>query len=71
MPGRGFMPGGGGAGMPGAANRIGMGDQQGAQARAMQVQTGRPPMSRRQPFPGRGGASRFGGRGRGRGRFRR
>jgi len=54
MPGRGFMPGGGGAGMPGAAPRIGMGDQQGAQARAMQVQTGRPPMSRRMGFPGRG-----------------
>ncbi|KKN76729.1 hypothetical protein LCGC14_0367000 [marine sediment metagenome] len=58
MPGRGFMPGGGGAGMPGGANRIGMGDQQGAQARAMQVQTGRPPMSRRQPFPGRSRRSR-------------
>jgi len=58
MPGRSFMPGGGGAGMPGVAPRIGMGDQQGAQARALQVQTGRPPMSRRQPFPGRGGRRR-------------
>lgn len=58
MPGGGFMPGGGGAGMPGATNRIGMADQQGGQARAMQVQTGRPPMSRRQGFPGRGGRRR-------------
>jgi len=73
MPGRGFMPGGGGAGMPGGANRIGMGDQQGALARATQVQTGRPPMSRRQGFPGRGGpGGGFGRRrGRGRGRFQR
>ncbi len=59
MPGRGFMPGGGGAGMSGGANRIGMGDQQGAQARAMQVQTGRPPMSRRMGF-GRGRRRRGG-----------
>lgn len=87
MPGRSFMPGGGGAGMPGGAPssmrgylqmkrqqmsregrgqgpRIGMGDQQGALARATQVQTGRPPMSRRQGFPGRGGRGRLGGRGR-------
>lgn len=69
MPGRSFMPGGGGAGMPGGGNRIGMGDQQGALARAMQVQTGRPPISRRQPFPGRGGPG--GGFGRRRGRMRR
>ena len=33
--------------------RIGTGDQQGALARAMQTQTGRPPISRRAPFPGR------------------
>ncbi len=63
MPGGQFMnqfrPGGGGAGMPGGANRIGMGDQQGAQARAMQVQTGRPPMSRRMGF-GRGRRRRGG-----------
>ena len=52
----------GGAGRPGAVPRIWMGDQQGGQARALQVQTGRPPMSRRQPFPG--------GRRRSRGRFR-
>ncbi len=70
MPGRSFMPGGGGAGMPGGANRIGMGDQQGALARATQVQTGRPPMSRRQGFPGRGGRGRFARNPRGRGRFR-
>lgn len=43
----------------GGRPRIGMGDQQGALARASQVQTGRPPMSRRQPFPGRGGRGRF------------
>jgi len=36
---------------PGA--RIGTGDQQGALARAMQTQTGRPPISRRAAFPGR------------------
>jgi len=73
MPGRSFRPGGGGAGMPGAAPRIGMGDQQGALARATQVQTGRPPMSRRMGFPGRGGPDGgFGGRrGRRRGRMRR
>jgi len=47
----------------GGRPRIGMGDQQGALARATQVQTGRPPISRRQAFPGRGG--------RGRGRFQR
>ena len=40
-------PGGGG-------NRIGMGDQQGALARALQRGTGRPPMSRRRSFPGMG-----------------
>jgi hypothetical protein len=33
-------------------NRIGMGDQQGGLARAMQTQTGRPPISRRAAFPG-------------------
>ncbi len=33
--------------------RIGSGDQQGALARAMQTQTGRPPISRRSAFPGR------------------
>jgi len=33
--------------------RIGSGDQRGALARARQTQTGRPPISRRQPFPGR------------------
>lgn len=79
MPGRGFMPtpgptGGGGAGTPGGTNRIGMGDQQGALARASQVQTGRPPISRRQPFPGRGGPGGGFGRSRrrrGRGRMRR
>ncbi len=79
MPGRGFMPtpgptGGGGGGTPGGANRIGMGDQQGALARAMQTQTGRPPISRRQPFPGRGGPGGGFGRSRrrrGRGRMRR
>jgi hypothetical protein len=78
MPGRGFMPtpgptGGGGAGTRGASPRIGMGDQQGALARATQVQTGRPPISRRQPFPGRGGPGGGFGRSRrrGRGRMRR
>ncbi len=34
-------------------SRIGMGDQQGAMARARQKQTGRPPISRRSAFPGR------------------
>ena len=48
----------------GGRPRVGPGDQQGAQARALQVQTGRPPMSRRQGFPGRGGRGRSGGRGR-------
>jgi len=33
-------------------NRIGAGDQQGGLARAMQTQTGRPPISRRMAFPG-------------------
>lgn len=33
-------------------NRIGTGDQQGGLARAMQTQTGRPPISRRMAFPG-------------------
>ncbi len=33
-------------------NRIGMRDQQGGLARAMQTQTGRPPISRRAAFPG-------------------
>ena len=32
--------------------RIGMGDQQGGLSRAMQTQTGRPPISRRAAFPG-------------------
>jgi integrin beta 8 len=36
----------------GGGNRIGMGDQQGGLARAMQTQTGRPPISRRAAFPG-------------------
>ena len=48
----------------GGRPRVGMADQQGGQARALQVQTGRPPMSRRQGFPGRSGRGRFGGRGR-------
>lgn len=46
----------------GGRPRIGSGDQQGALARASQVQTGRPPISRRQAFPGRGGRSRSRGR---------
>jgi hypothetical protein len=33
-------------------NRVGMRDQQGGLARAMQTQTGRPPISRRAAFPG-------------------
>lgn len=39
-----------------ARPRIGMGDQQGALARAKQTQTGRPPISRRYGFPGGMGA---------------
>lgn len=39
-----------GGGRPGV--RIGLGDQQGGLARAMQTQTGRPPISRRMAFPG-------------------
>lgn len=34
-------------------NRVGPADQQGGLARAMQKQTGRPPISRRSAFPGR------------------
>jgi hypothetical protein len=34
-------------------NRVGSADQQGGLARAMQKQTGRPPISRRSAFPGR------------------
>ncbi len=52
----------------GGRPRVGAGDQQGGQARALQVQTGRPPISRRQPFPGRGGPGGGFGRSRGRGR---
>lgn len=37
----------------GGANRVGMQDQQGGMARALQRGTGRPPMSRRAGFPGR------------------
>lgn len=42
------VPGPAGAG--GAPNRVGMSDQQGGLARALQRGTGRPPMSRRQGF---------------------
>jgi hypothetical protein len=45
------VPGPAGAG--GAPNRVGMQDQQGGLARALQKGTGRPPMSRRSGFPGR------------------
>ena len=45
------VPGPAGAG--GSPNRVGMQDQQGALARAMQKGTGRRPMSRRSGFPGR------------------
>lgn len=37
---------------PSHQNRIGMHDQQGGLSRAMQAQTGRPPISRRAAFPG-------------------
>ncbi len=45
------VPGPAGAG--GQPNRVGMQDQQGGLARALQKGTGRPPMSRRSGFPGR------------------
>jgi len=45
------------ANVGGGANRVGMQDQQGAQARALQRGTGRPPMSRRMGF-GRAGRRR-------------
>jgi len=41
------------ANVGGGANRVGMQDQQGGMARALQRGTGRPPMSRRAGFPGR------------------
>ena len=40
------------ANVGGGANRVGMQDQQGGLARALQRGTGRPPMSRRTAFPG-------------------
>ncbi len=51
----GVQPGGPGGMVPGRQfiPRIGGGDQQGALARAVQTRTGRPPISRRMPFPGR------------------
>lgn len=45
------VPGPAGAG--GSPNRVGMQDQQGGLARALQKGTGRRPMSRRSGFPGR------------------
>lgn len=50
-PRRGFS-GPAGAGGPPGGNRVGMQDQQGGLARALQRGTGRPPMSRRSGFPG-------------------
>ena len=48
------VPGPAGAGgPPGGGNRVGMQDQQGGLARALQRGTGRPPTSRRSGFPGR------------------
>lgn len=49
-PRRGFSGPAGAGGPPG--NRVGMQDQQGGLARALQKGTGRPPMSRRSGFPG-------------------
>jgi len=56
----GAQPGGPGGMVPGRQfiPRIGGGDQQGALARAVQTRTGRPPISRRTAFPGRGGRPR-------------
>ena len=52
-PRRGFSGPAGAGGPPGGSNRVGMQDQQGGLARALQKGTGRPPTSRRSAFPGR------------------
>ena len=52
-PRRGFSGPAGAGGPGGGGNRVGMQDQQGGLARALQRGTGRPPTSRRSGFPGR------------------